>query len=723
MVKIAALTRSSPTAFYTVIDTLDDCLRRSQSWRQVLKAVRVLHYIVLHGSDLCTTWVRKHLYVLERLKTFEYMDQDGVDHGQCVRNSASEIVDLVMHEIRLDVERWLSGVDDAQVVAQSSSSEPRRYLASPMASRLSSPIIFDSLLDIKPSMDSSVSHHSSDVALDEPAIDGQDKGNGALKDIPSEVQSSKVQATAPSPTLREDDTGLPELGASDDLVARNSAMQTTPPPSPPPKVNPLKGDATSDNIKHSQHISTSLNIDLPDEQKEPLEYRDGHRSSSSSVPTISEQALTDRLSAFFETDTDLKNPYSDTEILQVSTLLKYTTNSWNQAPRTYIVLRKIGCLNMMDELLSAGFSDHWFPVSFTSLATLEMLTPDIRSAMVRNQGLILTKSIDLEKGTDGRHHHFGKGELQVFKAIRVIGSGSYSQVDQVLSLVSYKEYARKRIRRHAFFGGDQAKAVKDFVSELTISRRLKHRHIVHLVGSYTDSTFFALLMSPVAEMDLAAYISCAGPADFPTIRTFFGCLIVALHYLHSNRIRHKDIKPQNILINAGNILFTDFGLSRDVTGADSTTWGASSLTPRYCAPEVAIYEGRSFSSDIWSLGCVFLEMVTILKGHTLNYMKDYFTMHGSGQQFVRTHPDATEKFLQELEEGGLTSDNKAIGWTREMLQTERQARPTAPMLVLAVAHPDKHGCRDNPFCGVCCSFNEEPLDSDENDDLHDQLFQ
>jgi len=437
--------------------------------------------------------------------------------------------------------------------------------------------------------------------------------------------------------------------------------------------------------------------------------------TSSLASTVSSNTLSDRLSEFFLNRQNTNTGYSDAEIAEISRLLEYSVNSWSKVPRTYIILRTINCLHILGDLLAIGFSDHWFPVTLQNLPQLKSLTPAMGSAIVKNQDLILTKSVDLEKGETGRHRHFAKGELLPFEIVDNLGSGGSGRVDKVRSMISYNEYAIKRIPRRNIFGRDPAPAVRAFISEVEILKRLKHQHIVEFVGSYTDPKYFTIVMSPVAEMDLAKYLSMAGPQDYSTLRTYFGCLTAALKYLHDNFIRHKDIKPQNILVDHGDVLLTDFGLSRDSSGVGSTTSGLTSMTPRYCAPEVAAYDSRNESSDIWSLGCVFLEMFVVLKGYSVDWMKDYFDNHGSRNRCVHLNLYAETEMISELEKTGSVSDNRVIEWVQKMLQVDRNARPTAAMLIASIAGRDKHG-EVSAFCGTCCSYEDELSEAEDSID-------
>jgi hypothetical protein len=133
-----------------------------------------------------------------------------------------------------------------------------------------------------------------------------------------------------------------------------------------------------------------------------------------------------------------------------------------------------------------------------------------------------------------------------------------------------------------------------------------------------------MLLTPVAcDGDLRAYLrAIQDTAKPPTpdqqsvLGRSFGCLASGLAHIHSHTIRHKDIKPQNILVHNGQMIYTDFGIAYDATLENTTTTTTGkpeAFTRRYCAPEVANWEQRNRKSDIFSLGCVFIEIIAVLE--------------------------------------------------------------------------------------------------------------
>ncbi|KAF2500707.1 kinase-like protein [Lophium mytilinum] len=390
-----------------------------------------------------------------------------------------------------------------------------------------------------------------------------------------------------------------------------------------------------------------------------------------------------------------RTSYTDTDIQDISSLLDHVKPTWSKFPRAYVVLRAISKLDQLDPLIASGFTDHCFPVTETRTLPPQ-LPPTTRAEILSAQGMILTKSMDIEKGERGRHMHFGPGELIPFESKEVLGLGRYGEVDRVISLISHKEYARKQISRRLAFGDKwKREAVAAFAREVSILSSLHHRNIVQFNGSYTDTSSYCLLLSPVAEMSLSCCLRNPVDASSPTSLTanvtpWMGQLSSALSYLHGKRIRHADIKPDNLIIKQRDIFLADFGISRAYSyGESSTSSGPTNHTARYCAPEITLQERRHYSSDIWSLGCVFFEMAAAKKSWTTQNLEAFFGQTGTCEPYIRQNLPALKAMLVRLRMGSPFS--WSLHWAEEMLKLDPRSRPTAAQIAAAAVDHVKEG--------------------------------
>ncbi|KAI8629560.1 kinase-like domain-containing protein [Xylariaceae sp. FL1651] len=164
--------------------------------------------------------------------------------------------------------------------------------------------------------------------------------------------------------------------------------------------------------------------------------------------------------------------------------------------------------------------------------------------------------------------------------------------------------------------------------ELEIMTKMKHNHIAAYVGHFKRQDQVGIVMYPLAICNLAQLLKHLAKAEASCITNMrhvllaaMGCLSSAVMYLHhSQKVKHKDIKPENILVDRfGSVHLADFGISKQYKRKTDTD-GCTPFTEMYAAPEVVKQQSRDLSSDIFSLGCVFLEICTILRGKSLEEM-------------------------------------------------------------------------------------------------------
>ncbi|KAI9780644.1 MAG: hypothetical protein M1839_006585 [Geoglossum umbratile] len=390
--------------------------------------------------------------------------------------------------------------------------------------------------------------------------------------------------------------------------------------------------------------------------------------------------------------------FSDSEIEDISTLLKSMGRpSWATVPRLYVVLRIIGQPDLLDTIIHEKITDFWFPFSEGNISICPGLSTN---EFLNAQYIVLTDVTALEKN---KHRHLAQGVEMSFKKKGTLGKGSFGVVHRVSSLG--QDLARKTIYRGRGLSTELGD-MSNFKNEVEALRRLSHRHIVRLEGSYSNVDSAAFFMSPVAGCNLAEYLSEIRDSDEKrtTLRSFFGCLASALAYARGEKVRHKDIKPSNILVLGDRVLLADFGQSRDYSSLPgSATTGVTQTrgSPEYRAQEAAECRQRDSSSDIWSLGCVFLEMSTVLKGKTVADWKT-FMKKDSGSPLYWCSQRAISQWIDRLWQTPLKGDNTPLKWVKDMLRDEPASRCKAGDLVVEISSAkSSDGC--SIFCGSCCA--------------------
>lgn len=141
-----------------------------------------------------------------------------------------------------------------------------------------------------------------------------------------------------------------------------------------------------------------------------------------------------------------------------------------------------------------------------------------------------------------------------------------------------------------------------------IQKNLKHPNIICLLRTFeTDNE--VIFVTEFAKSDLHNLLERVCTLDEQQMRRIAYDIIAALYYLHSHRILHRDLKPQNILLDFENhAKLCDFGLARNMT---SHTHVLTSIkgTPLYMSPELLDGKPYDYMADLWSLGCILYELV------------------------------------------------------------------------------------------------------------------
>ncbi|KAI0204720.1 Pkinase-domain-containing protein [Astrocystis sublimbata] len=219
-----------------------------------------------------------------------------------------------------------------------------------------------------------------------------------------------------------------------------------------------------------------------------------------------------------------------------------------------------------------------------------------------------------------------------YARVGVIGKGAFATVYQVTSKYDGSPFAAKELDKRKFMkNGVLDQKVEN---EMKIMQKVEHPNIVRYIEHLDwDTHQFIIIMELVRGGDLGKFVQDNGAIAEPHVKTIATQLVDALGYLHDNKITHRDVKPDNILIQSTNPLvvkLTDFGLSKMID-TEQTFLKTFCGTLLYCAPEVyteySSYDdnGRrttrksarpvdkeryDHAVDIWSLGGVLFYTLT-----------------------------------------------------------------------------------------------------------------
>jgi serine/threonine protein kinase len=287
-----------------------------------------------------------------------------------------------------------------------------------------------------------------------------------------------------------------------------------------------------------------------------------------------------------------------------------------------------------------------------------------------------------------------------FKSLRGLGQGGYGIVDEVTSSSSEETYARKTIRSRQA-SHNTTSYISQLRNELRILKKLNHPHLIKLVGYYTTQTSFYIIMSPVADVNLADYIRQYIPTTSSQRNSFLkwmSCLASAVAYLHDEKIQHRDIKPQNVLVKGQDVFLTDLGNAKLLLDPEDVSVGKMIITPMYCAPETMSEGFQDCKADIFSLGCVFTEMYSGYFGHSSQDLENATMDFDNRPYHLRVRE--TQRYLKNVEDlhNHVLSPELALLFTTicRMLEIEPTERPEAKSLQSSFPNNSRCCCTHDP---------------------------
>ncbi|XP_072328092.1 cyclin-dependent kinase 16-like isoform X3 [Scyliorhinus torazame] len=200
----------------------------------------------------------------------------------------------------------------------------------------------------------------------------------------------------------------------------------------------------------------------------------------------------------------------------------------------------------------------------------------------------------------------GFGKLETYIKLDKLGEGTYATVYKGRSKLTDNLVALKEIRLEHEEG-----APCTAIREVSLLKELKHANIVTLHDIIHTEKSLTLVFEYL-DRDLKQYMDdCGNIMNMNNVKIFLFQLLRGLSYCHGRKVLHRDLKPQNLLINdKGELKLADFGLAR-AKSVPTKTYSNEVVTLWYRPPDVLLGSTEySTPIDMWGVGCIFYEMGT-----------------------------------------------------------------------------------------------------------------
>uniref|UniRef100_A0A8C7F8L4 cGMP-dependent protein kinase n=1 Tax=Oncorhynchus kisutch TaxID=8019 RepID=A0A8C7F8L4_ONCKI len=196
--------------------------------------------------------------------------------------------------------------------------------------------------------------------------------------------------------------------------------------------------------------------------------------------------------------------------------------------------------------------------------------------------------------------------FQDLEVIATLGMGGFGRVELVKLRAEDTTFALKCIKKKHIVDTRQQEHI---YSEKNILQQTNSHFIVRLFRTFRDDKYVYMLLEACLGGELWSVLRDMSSFEEQTARFCIACVLEAFDYLHARGIIYRDLKPENLLLDAeGYVKMADFGFAKRI-GLGKKTWTFCG-TPEYVAPEVIMNKGHDFGADCWSLGILIFELLT-----------------------------------------------------------------------------------------------------------------
>jgi len=214
----------------------------------------------------------------------------------------------------------------------------------------------------------------------------------------------------------------------------------------------------------------------------------------------------------------------------------------------------------------------------------------------------------MEKPNTIGNHNWLPEKIGQYKVQSILGMGGMGVIYKAVQEPLNRTVALKVLLPATVHSEE---AAHRFALEAKAISMLEHQNIVSLYEYGQDGEYLFFAMQFVDGEDLGKRIAGKKPMSYTEIIDIARQICRGLRYAHEKNVFHRDIKPQNILIDdSGKVAISDFGIARIFSSTHLTNTGVAVGTPEYMSPEQAEGRDPDGQTDVYSLGIVMYEMVT-----------------------------------------------------------------------------------------------------------------
>lgn len=300
-----------------------------------------------------------------------------------------------------------------------------------------------------------------------------------------------------------------------------------------------------------------------------------------------------------------------------------------------------------------------------------------------NERLSVLMAEDGEEEDDGLTEFLAGNNFVNWMKGSLIGEGSFGSVFLALHSITGELMAVKQVEipsatKGTEFDKRKNNMVDALKHEIDLLQGLHHPNIVQYLGTTADDQYLNIFLEYVPGGSIATMLKQYNTFQEPLIKNFVRQILAGLSYLHSKDIIHRDIKGANVLVdNKGGIKISDFGISKrveasTVLGTRASNGGGHIHRPSmqgsvyWMAPEVVRQTAHTKKADIWSLGCLVIEM--FIGSHPFPDCSQLQAIFAIGSNKAR--PPAPE-----------SASKDAVGFLDMTFQLDHEQRPDADELL------------------------------------------